>query len=753
MNICILLDRPRTSASLEGKKLWGIDESMVMQKCTRAGFKPENVIIDSISPDANRPCDHDYQQAIARLNDRNIDVLIPLDELALNFTTGKKSIFKWHMSPLETITGFKCRKAVPTFHPDQIKKDWPLGLYFEMALQKAAKLNPDSPTWVRKEKRYLLDPGYETAIATLEAIMAKPWHSIDIETGRNQINTFGVAWSESDAIAIKMLPDSLPPAAHHKLWSLIAKLCQGPSKKVMQNGIYERMYLSRYGITIENFAWDTMCAMKFLWPELEKGLDNVGRIYTNEPYWKDDGRVSSEEGKQKDWGNIRDWPTHLRYNCDDTANTLEGMHGQQADLKSRGMVELYTNYIRRLFADCTYEMGARGLPLNTDNQKKLVAEYEAKSKELVSQLSKEINPRSSKQKLALLRDQGLKLPKKKDKKKGGTRESADELSLKKMRLSYPDNKDLKVLLEVASIEKGLSSYLRVRTFPDNRIRFSVDAHGTETGRFSCNKDPWDRGFNAQTMTDYTKEMIEWLPELDRTFVEVDLRQAETRFVAYDACDATLLGMLERNEDIHRYVAAEIYKKSIKDITHDERQLGKKSGHGANYAMGVTTFMDSCLKEMDLVLDRTMATRVLEAYHRLFPGIRRWHKQIQSTVFRERKLSNPFGRVRYFYGRTDDNTFREAYAYRPQSTVPDIANHLMLKALDKRTENSLDFWLHLQTHDSVLFSCKTDQKEKLIKYCLDTTQWHPEIILPAGRLVIPTEVKWGRCLGKLTKVAA
>lgn len=236
----------------------------------------------------------------------------------------------------------------------------------------------------------------------------------------------------------------------------------------------------------------------------------------------------------------------------------------------------------------------------------------------------------------------------------------------------------------------------------------------------------------------------------RVFVEIDLRQAETRFVAFDCCDPTLLGMLERDEDIHRFVAAEIYQKPMADVTHEERQLGKKSGHGANYSMGVATFQDSCLKEMDLVLDRKMATRVLEAYHKLFPGIRRWHASIRNKVYSERRLTNPLGRVRYFYGRCDDNTYREAYAYRPQSTVPDIANHLMLRLCDARTEGAFDFWLHLQVHDSVLLSCTADERQRIMEFCLDTTKWHPEIVLPAGRLVIPTEAKWGRCLGSMEK---
>lgn len=724
-----LIERPSFSAQKEGRLLTGFEQNFLAEKCIKAGLRTSDYLI--VTPD---------QLAATKCN-----VIITLGEGMLQLTTGKKSIWKWHLSPLDALPEFTCRKIIPTFDFAAIWKDWSLGLYFEMAVKRAAAHSMPG-AWVRKEEHYVLGPSPDEAIYHLGEVLQNPpsWLSIDIETGRNQINTFGIATSGSDALAIKVLPD-MPAMQFKELWNCIRKLCESDVPKVMQNGIYERTYLSRYGIQVNAFKHDTMCAQKFLWPELEKGLDNVGRIYTMEPYWKDDGRVASEEGKQKDWGNIRDWNQHFRYNCKDTSNTYLAMVAQRSDLESRGLWDLHDSYLTKLY-DCVYEMGARGLPLNTDSQTKLIAAYEQRSIELVAQLSQEINPRSPKAKGELLRDKGYVLPTK----RATGKESTDELSLKKLRLKYPEDRDLSLLLEVAGIEKALSSYLRVRTLGDNRIRFMLDAHGTETGRMSCSSDPWGGGFNAQTMTDYTKGMVEWKSEEDRVFIEVDLSQAETRFVAYDACETNLLGMLERKEDIHRYVAAEIYGIPMAEVVHDQRQLGKKSGHGANYSMGVTTFQESCLKEMDLVLDRKMATRTLESYHKLFPGIKRWHASIRDTVYRERCLTNPMGRVRYFYGRTDDNTYREAYAYRPQSTIPDITNQLMLELCAKRTENAFDFWLHMQCHDSILLSCRTAEAPKIMQFALAVQGWHPTIILPAGQLIIPTEAKWGTCLGDMQK---
>lgn len=730
----ILIAGPSFSAQKENRLLTGYEQNFLYEKAARAGLLPGDLQINSLNGHITGTC--------------LPSVEVTMGESPLQSTTGKKSIWKWHLSPLDSVwPNAAAQKIIPTFDFTQIWKDWQLGLYFEMALKRAAQNAVPGP-WIRKEERYVIGPSPDEGIARLESLLtgSHDWFSIDIETGRNQINTFGVATSGSDAIAVRVLPDGMPPVVFHKLWDVIARVCESPVPKVMQNGIYERTYLSRYGIRVNNFRHDTMCAQKFLWPELEKGLDNVGRIYTMEPYWKDDGRVPGEEGKQKDWGNIRDWDRHFTYNCRDTSNTLIAALAQRADLEARGLLTLHDTYLARLY-DCVEEMCVNGLPLSTDKQAALITEYEARSAALVKELSKEINPRSPKAKAQLLRDKGYVLPKKR---KTG-KESTDELSLKRLRIQHPEDQDLRILLQLAETEKALSSYFRVRTLDDKRVRFMLDAHGAETGRFSCSKDPWGGGFNAQTLTPYVKRMIEWPESLDRWFVEIDLSQAESRFVAYDACEETLLGMLERKEDIHRYVAAEIYGIPMANVTHDQRQLGKKSGHGANYSMGVSTFQDSCLKEMDLVLNRTMASKVLEAYHRLFPGIRRWHARIRSEVYTKRRLENPFGRVRHFYGRCDDNTYREAYAYRPQSTVPDIVNHLMLRLCAYRKyKASGSFKLHMQCHDSLLLSCTRENVDWIGRFAQDPAMWHPEIVLPAGRLMIPVDIKLGKNLGEMQK---
>ncbi len=728
-------------AVITERPLVGWDLNYVREKATRAGLLQSDLSFLTLD----------------EVPGAKASVAVPLDEKSLRALTGFSSLDKWHLSPLDALSEFPFRKVIPSYGVVRIKAQWELGLYLELALIRAREEHTTNE-YTRKTKNFRLNPSLEETLCILQGISSEPHLSVDIETGRGQINTVGFAWSKHDAVAIGVLPDRCSPAAYFELWSAIARLLESDSRKICQGGIYERLYFARYGIHMRNLWHDTMVAQKFLWPELDKGLDNVGRLYTREPYWKDDGKVVSSEGGKKDWGNVRDWVRHYDYNAKDTSGTYEACFNQREDLRARGQLELFDSYIMPRFP-CVEEMCLRGLPLDSELQKKFISEYEARSSEIIKGLSQEINPRSWQQRLKLLKDKGYKIPTSSKKQKDGSRvskESTDALALKKLRIKHPDDRDLSILLENAKLEKELSSYLRVRTDPlDGNVRFTLALDSTETARWASYTDPWDRGFNAQTTTKKAKKMLRW-PLPDRLFLQVDLKQAESRFVAYDSCDANLISALtDPARDIHSEVAAEIFGCSVAQVRAEhkagdssKRQLGKKSGHGANYSMAATTFQESCLKELDLVIDKKFAEKTLEAYHALFPGVRRWHARIRETVYRERCLKTPTGRVRYFYGRTNDNTFREAYAYRPQSTVPDIVNHLMLKLRDARTENKFDFWFHLQCHDSLTLSCAPDALESIAAFCLDTTLWHPEIILPAGRLVIPTSIEFGQCLGEL-----
>jgi DNA polymerase I-like protein with 3'-5' exonuclease and polymerase domains len=711
-------------------------------KILRAGFVPEECQIKLLK---------DVQTIPPRT------VVVGMGESVLNHFTDKKSVDKWNLSPLVLPNG---SILIPTYDMDRLRKQPEVGLYQELAFRRAKDF---FMRWPKAHvERFHLNPDLSTKMDILRQIKNAPDIAVDVETGYGQINTVGFAWSPNDAIAINVLPGGYGADSHYQLWQLIRDVLEGPAKKTFQNFIYDVSYFSAYGIRTQNIHHDTMWAMKVLWPELKSNLGNVGRFYTERPYWKDDGKIADEEGKKKDWGNIRDWHKHYLYNCRDTTGTWEARQNQIEDLKKRNLHGFFYDYVMKLH-EPILEMCSNGVPLDLQRRSDLLQSVDERittmTKEFHSVVGRELNPRSPRQVQNYLKEKNIPLPKKYDKQSGGYKESSDSAAIKKIRLKFPQMKELELLQDIKSLEKALSSYIDFGVRKDGNLSYSLNGCGTETLRWSGGKDMWDNGFNIQTIPreggEVSIKSMFVSPE-NWSFLEVDLRQAESRFVAYDAADKTLIDMLESGDDVHSHVGRAILQqmnKSVDGMSKEEfkktwRQLGKKAGHGLNYAMKPGVFVDTVFNELDLVISKKDAEIITKAYYGLFPGIPKWHAWIRSELNVRRKLTAPSGWERYFYGRFGDDMFKEAYAWRPQHTIPWVTNKLMLYLHEQRKISDLGFKFLIQVHDALYLMVPDDQIERTAKICLNHLMWHPEIQLPGGKLYIPTEVQIGKRLSEM-----
>lgn len=734
--VALIFDRPHTSAPDHFGLLSGWQWDSLRSKCLQAGLRPSSLQVLPLNQiDCLKP---------------SVRVIVGFGESVLQQLTGKKSIDKWHLSPLK----YGERTVIPTFDLGRANRQYELGTYQTMALRRAAEefASPARGT----PERFLLNPGLEETLAVLDMIAQQPEVSCDVETGYGQINTVGFAWSPSEAIAINVLPDRCGDRDYYEIWKRIAAILEGGVGKIFQNFIYDTSYFSAYGIRTRNITHDTMHAMKVLWPEFDSNLGNVGRIYTRRTYWKDDGRVESEEGKKKDWGAVRDWTKHYLYNCRDTTGTFEAAQSQREDLKVRGLNAFYNHSVLRL-TGAVAEMCARGMPLDVSNKARLKTETETRIEELTQcfqDAAGDVNPRSSQQVLRWLKGQGITPPKIFDKKTGQSRSSADAKSLKKVLMKHPDLSGLKELQQIKTLDKALSSYIDFDVRPDGRLSYSLNITGTETLRFSGGTDPWERGFNIQTIPREggavsIKSMFV-APE-GWTFIEADLKAAETYYVAYASVCKKLIDMLHSGEDIHKHVAHAILRalgRPATDYTKKWRDLGKKTGHGANYLMKEGTFTENVFKEMDMILSKKEGKAMLEAYFAEFPEIRLWHGEIDRELYTKRRLRAPTGWERYFYGRPGPDMLREAIPWAPQHTVPWIINQMMFHLIEERRRGNLKFHLICQVHDALYLLVPDDWVERVGRACA-VENWQRGLDLPGGKLVIPIELEVAKCLAEKT----
>ena len=162
-------------------------------------------------------------------------------------------------------------------------------------------------------------PTRETRVVVSDAIAAEMWDEIaramqewgGVEGGREQRGheqrvgaTLALDIENTADLALACVGIAVSPSLAYVLPASreddIARLCALDAAKALQNGAYDRYFLSRYcGLDLRGHIFDTMLAWHALQPELagrkieskrhkrtEKGLRFLASVYTNDAFWK-----------------------------------------------------------------------------------------------------------------------------------------------------------------------------------------------------------------------------------------------------------------------------------------------------------------------------------------------------------------------------------------------------------------------------------------------------------------------------------
>jgi len=329
--------------------------------------------------------------------------------------------------------------------------------------------------------------------------------------------------------------------------------------------------------------------------------------------------------------------------------------------------------------------------------------------------------------------------------------NTQEKTLRKLRGQHPDYKDIiDTILEIKGVRKTKESFLDPILGHDSRFHFILK-YSTETGRLAGQKDPFNKGANPQTIPDGVCRS--WIvPDPGMVLIYADLSQAEARIVAWLSRCVNLTRMFDEStspagllpcacgsgkqakkccKDVHRLNAALIFNKVVKDITNDERQLGKKIRHARNYMMGPFTF------SANTGLTVRECKKLLRVDEQTYPEIPMWWDDISRELKSSKILTNPFGRSRIFFGRPyDDATLREAIAFIPQSTVPDIVNLAYMEV------QNAGLPVLMQGHDALLVQVFHHEVERACKFIQKALEI--PFYIHGIKRVIPVESNIGFC---------
>lgn len=493
--------------------------------------------------------------------------------------------------------------------------------------------------------------------------------------------------------------------------------CEVP--KVAQNGKYDCAWAALYNSPVTAYLYDTANAFHSWYCELPKDLGMVSTFFMRNYMY------------HKDLSSSGDYLDSCRYNALDTWATGEVFLSWLAEAPDWAK----RNYIMEFsVVPGAHMCEMTGIKRNMETLRVESARLE---KQLASTLDSlrtmvgtpNFNPSSPQQVLKVLHILGDK-----------TAESSDEKNLTSTSYKHPLNERiLGRVLEYRGDRKLLSTYL---TTGDNakefgppgkeRILFSLNPHGTDTGRLASKEHHFWCGLQIQNIP--ADSMVKATLEADPGFElwEADLSQAEDRGVAFSSGDPTLLEVFSSGKDSHSLKAAMFFGMKYEDIYDVEkkkvkrkelRNLGKRINHGANYNMGayvlVQTMGPKAVREAQKLLGlpkhwdlKGVATHLLNIYSGTFPVVKgEYYDKVVAQVMNTRKLVGATGWTRYCFGNPVKNKMDlNAYVAHVTQSLNAMNLNKAFIAVFNRLAFNPDFKLVAQIHDSIFFQTRIGRRD-------------------------------------------
>ncbi len=308
-----------------------------------------------------------------------------------------------------------------------------------------------------------------------------------------------------------------------------------------------------------------------------------------------------------------------------------------------------------------------------------------------------INLNSPKQIEGLLFDQ-LGLPAAKKSAKGSR--STDQEVLQELSSKHPIPGLILKYRELTKLKttylEPLPGYINKKT---GRIHTNYSQTQVATGRLSSSDPnlqniPASEGFGMQI-----RDAFYAAP--GKILLSADYSQVELRVLAHLSQDATLTSIFLNNQDIHTETSAQLFDVPVSDVTHDQRQLGKRINFSIMY--GITPFGLA----KDLGIKPSEAKTYIEKYFERFPGVAAWIEKITAQALTDGYVETWYGRRRYIPELAERNKTlfesgkRMAINTPVQGTQAEILKRAMINIDNAFMHKKLAARLILQIHDEIV----------------------------------------------------
>jgi DNA polymerase-1 len=273
-----------------------------------------------------------------------------------------------------------------------------------------------------------------------------------------------------------------------------------------------------------------------------------------------------------------------------------------------------------------------------------------------------------------------------------------------------------LILQHRSLSKLKSTYTdrlpeKVRA-DTGRIHTHYHQANTATGRLSS-ADP-----NLQNIPIRTEEgrriRKAFVAPDGWTMMAADYSQIELRIMAHLSDDNGLKRAFAAGEDIHRATAAEVFGRTLDEVTTDQRRAAKAINFGLMYGMSAWGLA------RQLETDRDTASEYIDTYFARYPGVRDFMERTRDQARRDGFVETLAGRRLWLPEIRSRNRQRQQAAERAainaplQGTAADIIKRAMLDVDAWLAGDDAPARLIMQVHDELVLEVREDAVQEVGK---------------------------------------
>lgn len=490
--------------------------------------------------------------------------------------------------------------------------------------------------------------------------------------------------------------------------------------KIGQNIKYDLEVLHNYGIVVAEPMWDTMIAHYLIQPELRHNMDYMAETLLNYKTIHIEELIGPKGKNQRSMRELSPKEVY-EYACEDADITLQLKNKLEPVLKEKNVEQLFYE-IEMPLVTVLAEMEMNGVCLDTTSLKETSEVFTQRMNDLEQRIyelaGEEFNIASPKQVGEILFGK-MKIVDKPKKTKTGQYVTSEEVlqQLKGKSEIIEDilaHRGLKKLL--GTYVDALPKLINPRT---GHIHTSFNQTVTATGRLSSS-DPNLQ--NIPVRGEDGKEIRKaFIPEPGCLFFSADYSQIELRVMAHLSEDENMIRAFQDGYDIHAATAANIYKKTVDEVSRDERTKAKRANFGIIY--GITVFG---LAER-LEISRDEAKQLIDGYFEAFPKVHQYMETSKEMARQQGYAETFFHRRRYLPDINSRNATVRNFAERNainapiQGSAADIIKVAMIRIHRRFKEEGIRSKMILQVHDELNFSVYPEERGRVEEIVLQEMQ--------------------------------